>query len=45
MAASASAKGQGSHKRVVKTTCQNGSKTSTASKSRKQIKAYKGQGR
>jgi hypothetical protein len=33
------------HKAVVKTTCQNGSKTSTASKSRKQVKAYRGQGR
>lgn len=39
------AKGQSSHKRVVKSTCQNGSKTSTVNKSRKGHKAYRGQGR
>jgi hypothetical protein len=39
-------KGQaGTHKRVHKNTCQNGSKTSTANKSNKTRKAYRGQGR
>lgn len=33
------------HKRVHKNTCQNGSKTSTANKSRKAKKPYRGQGR
>ena len=34
------------HKSVVKTTCQNGSKTSTMSKtSKRSHKAYRGQGR
>ena len=32
-------------KRVVKKTCQNGSKTSTLTKSRKTVKRYRGQGR
>jgi hypothetical protein len=41
----AKAIGGNSHKRVHKNTCQNGSKTSTANKSRKRIKAYRGQGR
>ena len=31
--------------RVVKKTSQNGSKTSTANKSRKNVKKYRGQGR
>ena len=35
----------GNRKRVVKNTCQNGSKTSTANKSRKTHKAYRGQGK
>ncbi len=39
------AKGQSTHKRVHKNTCQNGSKTSTANKSNKNRKAYRGQGR
>ena len=34
----------GNRKKVVKNTCQNGSKTSTANKSRKD-KKYRGQGR
>lgn len=34
----------GNRKRVVKNTCQNGSKTSTASKARRD-KKYRGQGR
>lgn len=33
------------HKRVVKKTCQNGSKTSTLNKSNKNVKKYRGQGR
>ena len=33
------------HKRVHKNTCQNGSKTSTANKSKKSHKRYRGQGR
>lgn len=40
-----SAKNQGTHKRVKKNTCQNGSKTSSANKTRKKIKAYRGQGK
>ena len=32
-------------KKVVKKTCQNGSKSSSANKSRKTHKAYRGQGR
>ncbi len=39
------AKGQQERKRVKKNTCQNGSKTSTANKSRKRVKAYRGQGK
>jgi len=40
------AKSQNStHKRVHKSTCQNGSKTSTVNKSRKGHKRYRGQGR
>ena len=39
------AKGQSTHRRVVKATCQNGSKTSTLNKSRKGTKRYRGQGR
>lgn len=38
-------KGKEARKRVVKSTCQNGSKTSTLNKSRKGSKAYRGQGR
>ncbi len=38
-------KGTSSHKRVHKNTCQNGSKTASANKTRKRIKAYRGQGR
>lgn len=38
-------KGKDDRKSVVKTTCQNGSKTSTLSKGRKRSKAYRGQGR
>jgi hypothetical protein len=34
-----------SKRRVVKTTSQNGSKTSSVNKSRKSHKAYRGQGR
>lgn len=41
----AASKGQSSHKKVVKNTCQNGSKTSSANKSRKSIKKSRGQGR
>lgn len=42
----AAAKGQPSHKSVVKTTAQNGSKTSSMNKTRKRShKAYRGQGR
>lgn len=33
------------HKRIKKNTCQNGSKTSTANKSRKSHKRYRGQGK
>ena len=33
------------HTRIVKRTCQNGSKTSTLNKSRKTRKPYRGQGR
>ncbi len=39
------AKGNQERKRVVKSTCQNGSKTSTLNKSRKGSKVYRGQGR
>jgi hypothetical protein len=39
------AKGQSTHKRVHKNTCQNGSKTSTLNKSNKGKKPYRGQGR
>lgn len=39
------AKGNNKHTRVVKRTAQNGSKTSTLSKSRKKTKKYRGQGR
>lgn len=38
-------KGKDERKRVVKNTCQNGSKTSTLNKSRKSSKQYRGQGR
>lgn len=38
-------KGGSDRKRVHKNTCQNGSKTSSLSKSKKRIKAYRGQGR
>ena len=38
-------KGTSSHRKVVKKTCQNGSKTSTLNKSRKGAKKYRGQGR
>ncbi len=38
-------KGKEGRKRVVKNTCQNGSKTSTLNKSRKGSKRYRGQGR
>lgn len=37
-------KSDGSHKKVMKTTCQNGSKSSTRNK-RNQTKKYRGQGR
>ena len=36
---------EGNRKRVVKNTCQNGSKTATVNKSRKTHKKYRGQGR
>lgn len=39
------AKSQGTHKRVHKNTCQNGSKTSTVNKGNKTRKVYRGQGR
>ena len=39
------AKGKDDRKRVVKNTCQNGSKTSTLNKSRKNTKRYRGQGK
>ncbi len=39
------AKANSDRKRVVKNTCQNGSKTSTLNKSRKGSKKYRGQGR
>jgi hypothetical protein len=38
-------KGQSTHKRVHKNTCQNGSKSSTVNKGRKGVKRYRGQGR
>ncbi len=38
-------KGKEGRKRVVKSTCQNGSKTSTLNKSRKGTKRYRGQGK
>ena len=38
-------KGSSKHTRLVKKTCQNGSKTSTLNKSRKKTKRYRGQGR
>ena len=38
-------KGSSKHTRVVKKTCQNGSKSSTANKTRKTRKKYRGQGR
>lgn len=37
--------GEGNRKRVVKNTCQNGSKTSTVNKARKTHKRYRGQGK
>jgi len=40
-----SVKGKEGKKRIVKNTCQNGSKTSTLNKSRKGSKKYRGQGR
>lgn len=39
------AKAADGRKKVVKTTCQNGSKTSTLNKGRKPAKKYRGQGR
>lgn len=33
------------HRKLIKKTCQNGSKTSTLNKARKNRKAYRGQGR
>ena len=38
-------KGKEARRRLVKKTCQNGSKTSTLNKSRKGTKRYRGQGR
>lgn len=38
-------KGTSKHTRLVKKTSQNGSKTSTLSKTRKKTKRYRGQGR
>ena len=38
-------KGSSKHTRLVKRTCQNGSKRSTLNKSRKKTKKYRGQGR
>jgi len=38
-------KGTSSRRKIVKKTCQNGSKTSTLNKTRKRTKRYRGQGR
>ena len=38
-------KGTNLRRKIVKKTCQNGSKTSTLNKTRKRTKKYRGQGR